>query len=287
MDHHCFFHCFASKSNQLAVVIEQVKAIRRLLQLTMDKVTTIQIRFHQMKYNIMTQCQSPVPAVVIDFSGLQIIGTSNVKASPEQPVTILQRLQISNGANISIHNLHIVNNCNEIEDLHQPFTHLSGITLSDHGTVAKLFNCKISNRPLINRINNESKYDAFDYWSRTEAHGLVVINGARVETDNCMFEQNGKSGIFVRGLGSQVTVLNGDLNNNQDYGGQVERSGLLTLLGHTKVHHNKWYGLGCYGRGSIITIASLECIVAENTNDSYGSKYGYVKEHGVIQLLCE
>ena len=269
-----------SNSPSLSHVVAQLGALRRLLRTPPTNHTTVVLLS---RHPSLGQTP-PAPAtylepVVIDFSGMKLCSTAT------QPL-LHHRIHVSRGAtNVVISGLTIVNTRNKnpsstststsSSSKHTSFTHLSGVTIADAGTSVRINQCTVSNA-----ANDDDTF-------RQQAHGLIATNGATVLLENCQFHNNGKSGVFVRDPGTVVTIVNGNLFNNQDYGVQVERAGVVTLLGKTKVHHNDWYGLGCYGRGSMITLGTMDVVVAENTNDSYGSKYGYAKEGGLIQLLCD
>ena len=278
----------SSTSPSLSHVVAQLGALRRILRTHPTNHTTVVL----LSYYPSLEQPPPPPAtylepVVIDFSGMKLCSTAT------SPPLLHHRIHVSRGAtNVVISGLAIVNTRNKntsssttttSSSKHTSFTHLSGVTIADAGTSVRINQCTVSNSATDCGGSGDDDDDTF----RQQAHGLIATNGATVLLENCQFHNNGKSGVFVRDPGTVVTIVNGDLFNNQDYGVQVERAGVVTLLGKTKVHHNDWYGLGCYGRGSMITLGTMDVVVAENTNDSYGSKYGYAKEGGLIQLLCD
>jgi hypothetical protein len=276
LEQHDFFIVPCMSSDLLTTAVSQVKAIRKILHLTTITPSTIVVVAPEDQHRalpVATGEDAVREVVVIDFSGITIVGRTT-HSSKDKSVTIHQRIHVNKGAtHVIFRDITIANNCNKSLTRSSIFNS-SGITVSNLGTSLTMERCCVHNMQANSCVHSA-------------AHGLVVTDGAHATAVKCQFHDNEKSGIFVRGVGSRLTIVDGACANNQDYGAQVERGGTVTLFGKTKIHHNNWYGLGAYGRGSTITIGSRECIIAENTNDSYGSKYGYSKEGGIIQLLCE
>ena len=235
------------------------------------------------------------PAIV-DFEGVKIVGCGNVIDNNMERVVCNSRIFVvkedgrygpaagdgeskaaspSAAGSVTLENICLVNCMSEAPDADSRdrfrYSANAGIWVHGAGTLATLVNCMV----LEQKVGVEL------------AHGMQVDKGGAALCTRCEFKGNKKSGVFLRGKGSSVMLVMCRLVGNQDYGMSVERGGKATLLDGCVVSHNQWYGLGCWGKGSVITLASRDVIVAENTNDSYGSKYGYQKGGGLIQLLCD
>ena len=302
---HQLFHVHSDAAwTVLPQTVAQIGALRRILRLSPENHTTIVLLPPVADTALLYS--GYIPPVVIDYSGLLVLGqlqkkvkpptlftntaaasktskTSKTTAPPPR-VALYHNIHVTSGANhVAFQNLEVINTHNKQlrrdDDVVATTTfQQAGILVTDPHTSVTLTHCMVTNQP-------QATFEV-PSTSSIEAHGLVVTNGATAHTTQCLFRDNGKSGVFVRDVGSVVTTMDCECRHNQDYGMYVERGGAITMLGQSYIHHNQWYGLGCYGKQSVITIGSRHFKIEKNTNDSYGSKYGYVKGGGVIQLLC-
>jgi hypothetical protein len=268
---------FFTDANNFALpdLIELIGFIRRILKLLPKDKATMLVILPSSNNFVMELYSGYVPNININFSGLQVIGATR---STETLVTIYHNIHINSGAiNVELCNIKVINNHNNNDsDKTTSAVNQSGIWISNKRTSVTLKKCTVTNQ-----------HSNITEMSRVDSHGLAVTDGASVTTVECLYRDNGKSGVFVRGIGSSVKFVDCHSRNNQDYGVYVERGGFVKILGKSSIHHNQWYGLGCYGKHSLITIASVNVTIYKNTNDSYGSRYGYAKNGGVIQLLCK
>ena len=113
-----------------------------------------------------------------------------------------------------------------------------------------------------------------------EGIGLSVYDGAKIDSKDCQFHQNGGSGVFVVDATAHLTNCTSH-HNKQD--GVCASSGVVDLMGEgTSVHDNKRHGLGAVFHGSTINVYQ-PCVLKEMSHGNKGKNIRRFRGSIVVQ----